>query len=75
MNLYDVLRLLVSRVGLAETQIKDSLAAIDESEQMHVLGTTAQRIDVRGHVHQYPPTIRPGEPRTCIYCPATEDEL
>lgn len=54
MNLYGVLRLLVSKAPMPETQIADCIAVIEEAERMNMLGTSAKRMEVKAHDCQYP---------------------
>lgn len=53
MNLYGVLRLLVSKAPMPETQIADCIAVIEEAERMNMLGTSAKRMEVKAHECQY----------------------
>lgn len=53
MNLYDVLRLMISKMPLPEVQAADCLAVIDEAERMNMLGTSAKRMEVQVHTCQY----------------------
>jgi hypothetical protein len=54
-NLYDVLRLLISRAALPETVANDCQRVIDEVERWNALGTVTKTMEVEAHVHVYPP--------------------
>lgn len=54
MNLYDVLRTLVSKAALPETVANDCLKVIDETERWNALGTTTKTMEVQAHEHHYP---------------------
>jgi hypothetical protein len=53
-NLYDVLRLIISKLAMPETLIADCLKVIDEAEKWNALGSTAKAMDVSAHEHRYP---------------------
>lgn len=55
MNLYDVLRLIISKIALPEPVIADCLKVIDEAERWNALGTTAKTMNVQAHTCRYPP--------------------
>lgn len=55
MNLYDVLRLIITKIPLPEAQVTDCLKVIDETEKWNALGSTVKAMDVEGHAHRYPP--------------------
>jgi hypothetical protein len=54
-NLYDVLRVLISKAALPETVANDCLKVIDETEKWNALGTTTKTMEVEAHQHRYPP--------------------
>lgn len=53
MNVYGVLRLLVSKSPMPEPQMADCIAVIEEAERMNALGTSAKRMEVQAHECQY----------------------
>lgn len=53
MNLYDVLRLVVSKASLPEAQANDCFAVLEEAERMNMLGTSVAKMEVQAHEHQY----------------------
>ncbi len=55
MNLYDVLRLLITKAPLTEVQVKDCLDVVAEVERWNALGSTVKAMEVEGHTHRFPP--------------------
>ena len=53
-NLYDVLRLVIRKLGIPETLADDCLKVVDEAERFNVLGSTARQMDVTAHECDYP---------------------
>jgi hypothetical protein len=69
MNLYDVLRLLISRAALPETVAADCAKVIDELERWNALGTTTKTMEVAAHECEYPPiSCQAGNAPVCIRC-------
>jgi hypothetical protein len=54
MNLYDVLRLIISKLAIPETVQADCMRVIDEAERWNALGTTIKAMEVEAHEHRYP---------------------
>ena len=67
-NLYDVLRLMISKMPLPETQAADCLKVLEEAERMNMLGTSAKQMNIQAHEHQF------NGSQVCALCGRGPDE-